>query len=69
VRRLLPVACIAAARRDDRTIALLYILYRRSDPLCCPTGGGKIVRFRWNVTRLVSLDGIPTNAFSAPVHR
>jgi hypothetical protein len=55
--------------RDDRTIALLYILYRRNDPLCCPTGGGKIVRFHWNGTRLVALDTIPTDDFNAPLHR
>ena len=55
--------------RDDRTIALLYILYTRDDPLCCPTGGGKIVRFRWNGSRLVALDPIPTNDYDAPLHR
>jgi hypothetical protein len=55
--------------RDDRTIALLYILYRNRDPLCCPTGGGKIVRFHWNGKRLVVLDRIPTHDPGAPVHR
>ncbi len=55
--------------RDDRTIALLYILYRNDDPLCCPTGGGKIVRFHWNGKRLGALDRIPTDDFRAPLHR
>jgi hypothetical protein len=54
-----PSAQLQEVWRDDRTIALLYILYRNSDPLCCPTAGGAIVRFRWNGSRLVALDPIP----------
>jgi hypothetical protein len=64
-----PSAQIEEVWRDDRTIALLYILYRSTDPLCCPTGGGKIVRYRWNGSRLVALDRIPTGDFNAPLHR
>jgi hypothetical protein len=55
--------------RDDRTIALLYILYRRGEPNCCPTGGGRVVRFRWNGRRLVALDRIPTAHWRAPLSR
>ena len=44
---------------DGETVALLYVLYRPQDPLCCPTGGGAIVRFHWNGRRLVALDPIP----------
>jgi hypothetical protein len=40
-------------------VALMYVLYRRNDPNCCPTGGGKIVRFHWTGRRLVALDRIP----------
>jgi hypothetical protein len=47
--------------RDDRTIAFMYVLYRPSDPNCCPTGGGKIVRFRWTGRRVRALDAIPRN--------
>jgi LppP/LprE lipoprotein len=54
-----PSAALQEVWRDDRTIALLYILYRANDPNCCPTGGGKIVRFHWNGTRLVAVDRIP----------
>jgi LppP/LprE lipoprotein len=54
-----PSASLQEMWRDDKTIALLYILYRANDPNCCPTGGGKIVRFRWNGSRLVALDRIP----------
>jgi LppP/LprE lipoprotein len=62
-----PSAQISELWSDDRTIALLYVLYRGSDPLCCPTGGGKIVRFRWNGRRLVALDRIPP--LSGSLHR
>ena len=63
----LPSAQVEEVWRDDRTIALLYILYGRNDPLCCPTGGGAIVRFRWNGSRLVALDPIPP--LTGPRHR
>jgi hypothetical protein len=54
-----PSAQLQEVWRDDRTIALLYILYRANDPLCCPTAGGAIVRFRWTGARIVALDPIP----------
>jgi LppP/LprE lipoprotein len=50
--------------RDDTTMAFLYVLYRPSDPECCPTGGGTIVRFRWNGKRVVRLDPLPPRAFA-----
>ncbi len=45
--------------RDDRTFAFMYVLYRPKDALCCPTGGGKIVRFRWSGKRFRALDRPP----------
>ena len=45
--------------RTDRVIAFLYVLYRGRDPNCCPTGGGKVVRFRLNGGRVRALDPIP----------
>ncbi len=45
--------------RDGDTIAFLYVLYRRDDSNCCPTGGGRIVRFRWNGSHVVVLDRLP----------
>jgi LppP/LprE lipoprotein len=45
--------------RDDRTFAFMYVLYRPQDPLCCPTGGGAIVRLRWNGSRFRALDQPP----------
>jgi LppP/LprE lipoprotein len=62
-----PSARMQEVWRDDRTIAILYILYRSNDPLCCPTAGGAIVRFRWSGSRLVALDPIP--ATSGARHR
>ena len=45
--------------RDERTIALLYVLYRPSDPECCATGGGAIVRYRLVNGHLRRLDRLP----------
>jgi LppP/LprE lipoprotein len=53
--------------RDDKTIAFMYVLYRQSDPECCPTGGGAMVRFRWNGTRITRLDPLPRRAFTPGV--
>ena len=51
--------------RGDRTMAFMYVLYRSSDPNCCPTGGGKVVRFRWTGKRVVALDRLPPPVGSA----
>ncbi|HEU5244812.1 MAG TPA: LppP/LprE family lipoprotein [Gaiellaceae bacterium] len=45
--------------RNASTIALLYVLYRRSDPECCATGGGAIVRYRLEQGRVRRLDPLP----------
>lgn len=45
--------------RDGNTIALLYVLYRWTDAECCPTGGGKIVRYRLHKGHLRRLDPLP----------
>ena len=54
-----PSAQLRQVWSDDDTVALLYLLYRGSDPLCCPTGGGAIVRFHWNGRRLQTIGRIP----------
>jgi hypothetical protein len=64
-----PSAQIIPLWQDDTTAALMYVLYRRGDPLCCPTGGGRIVRFRWNGRRLLPLGGVPTDNLRALLHR
>ena len=45
--------------RNGKTIALLYVLYRPSDPECCATGGGAIVRYRLEKESLHRLDRLP----------
>lgn len=50
--------------RDLNTIAFVYVLYRPKDPVCCATGGGAIVRFRWNGKRVVRLDPLPPRTAS-----
>jgi hypothetical protein len=47
--------------RDGTVIAFMYVLYRTHDPNCCPTGGGKIVRFRLRDGHVVRLDPLPKN--------
>lgn len=53
--------------RNEDTIAFLYVLYRRNDALCCPTGGGKIVRFRLTGERVIALDSVPPRTASRSV--
>jgi hypothetical protein len=57
-----PSHFIVGLWRDERTLAFLYVLYHRSDPNCCATGGGAIVRFRWTGTRVRRLDRLPPQA-------
>ena len=45
--------------RDGKTIAFMYVLYRRNDSLCCATGGGAIVRYRFTGTSVKRLDPAP----------
>lgn len=52
-------AAIIGLWRDLNTIAFMYVLYRPSDALCCATGGGAVVRYRWVGKRLVRLDPLP----------
>lgn len=64
-----PSAHITPLWGNGDTVALNYTLYRPDDPNCCPTGGGAIVRFHWNGTRLQALDPIPTDGIDAPLSR
>ena len=54
-----PSGEIISLWRDLNTIALLYVLYRPSDPMCCATGGGSVVRYRWTGKRVIRLDPLP----------
>jgi hypothetical protein len=45
--------------RDLDTLAFLYVLYRPTDSLCCPTGGAVSVRYHWTGKKVVRLDPLP----------
>lgn len=51
--------------RDSNTMGFLYVLYRSTDPACCATGGGAVVRFRWTGKRVKRLDPLPRRSASA----
>ena len=57
-------ASIVGLWRDQNTIAFMYVLYHPSDALCCATGGGKVVRYRWTGRHVVRLDPLPPRAAS-----
>jgi hypothetical protein len=58
-------AGIVGLWRDVNTIAFMYVLYRTNDALCCATGGGKVVRYRWTGKRIVRLDPLPRRTASS----
>jgi LppP/LprE lipoprotein len=39
---------------DDVTFTVTYAVYQPGDPHCCPTGGTRTARFRWNGTSLTA---------------
>lgn len=57
-------AAIIGLWRDGSTLAFLYVLYRPTDALCCATGGGAVVRFRWKGGKVVRLDPLPPRTAS-----
>ena len=52
-------ADIIGSWRDLNTLDFLYVLYRPTDAMCCPTGGAVSVRYRWNGKKVVRLDPLP----------
>jgi hypothetical protein len=58
-------AGIVGLWRDLNTIAFMYVLYRPNDALCCATGGGRVVRYRWTGKRMVRLDPLPRRTATA----
>jgi hypothetical protein len=57
-------ASIVGLWRDANTMAFMYVLYRPTDALCCATGGGAVVRYRWNGEKVVRLDPLPPRTAS-----
>jgi LppP/LprE lipoprotein len=54
-----PSGSIIGLWRDLNTLSFLYVLYRPTDALCCATGGGAVVRYRWRGGNIVRLDPLP----------
>jgi hypothetical protein len=44
---------------DGTTISIRYVLYKSTDPGCCPTGGEAIVRFEQRGAEVVPIDPLP----------
>jgi hypothetical protein len=64
-----PSAQLRVVAQDDTSATLAYKLYRPRDPLCCPTGGERQVRFQLDNGRLTPLGTIPPSSSSAPLSR
>lgn len=64
-----PSIGVGVVWRAEDIITLSYRLYRKDEPLCCPTGGEAFVRFKWDGTKMVALDPIPTKDWSVDGHR
>jgi len=54
-----PSAKLKVVSQSDTEVAVAYPLYRRNDPLCCPSGGQRVVHFVLNNGKLAPLDPIP----------
>jgi hypothetical protein len=64
-----PSAQLRVAAQDDTSATVAYRLYRPRDPLCCPTGGERQVRFQLDNGRLTALGTIPPASSIAPLSR
>jgi hypothetical protein len=64
-----PSATLRVTGESDTQVTLAYPLYRKSDPLCCPSGGQATVRFQLDNGRLTPLDPIPPANSSAALSR
>jgi hypothetical protein len=64
-----PSATLKVVSQNDTEVAIAYPLYRKSDPLCCPGGGQRIVHFALNNGKLTPLDPIPPASSSSGLAR
>ena len=64
-----PSATLKIADQSDTEVTLAYPLYRKSDSLCCPSGGQAKVSFQLDNGRLVSLSSIPSASSQAALSR
>jgi hypothetical protein len=54
-----PSGTLKVVSQSDTEVALGYPLYRKGDPLCCASGGTRVVHFALNNGKLTPLDAIP----------
>ena len=64
-----PSATLKIADQSDTEVTLAYPLYRKSDSLCCPSGGQAKVSFQLDNGRLVPLSSIPSASSQAALSR
>jgi hypothetical protein len=64
-----PSATLKVVSQNDTEVAIAYPLYRKSDPLCCPGGGRRVVHFALNNGKLTPLDAIPPASSSSGLSR
>jgi hypothetical protein len=64
-----PSARLQFDSQTDDTVTLQYSLYQPGDSMPNPSGGRATVRYQWTGSKLVPLDPIPTDDWSAPMSR
>jgi hypothetical protein len=64
-----PSGTLKVVSQSDTEVALGYPLYRKGDPLCCASGGTRIVHFALNNGKLTPLDAIPPASSSSGLAR
>jgi hypothetical protein len=62
-------AKVRVVSQNDTEVAIAYPLYRKSDPLCCPGGGTRVVHFALNNGKLTALETIPPANSSSGLSR
>ncbi len=61
-----PSAKLRVGKQDERSVTLVYSVWRSGDRACCPHGGSVRVRFRWRSGRLQPQSAIPDAAARRP---
>ncbi len=64
-----PSMTISVAHSDNDSVQVTYGLYKPDDLDNNPTGGTKTVTFKWDGSKLVPLDDIPSSDDKAPLSR
>lgn len=64
-----PSGQLAVASQSGESVTIAYALYKPADPIDGPTGGTAQVAYRWDGTKLVPQDAIPSASPDAPLSR